>query len=109
MPALDPDGEMIAVVTPINGPENPAKGDDHAGIAEFERGRSASAPKRVSSEPGEQVEALKSAGCEWIFNEKASGKSTDGRPEFAKLRKVLLTGDTVVVTKLDRLFAPISF
>jgi DNA invertase Pin-like site-specific DNA recombinase len=32
-----------------------------------------------------------------------SGKSTNGRPEFAKLMKVLLPGDTVVVTKLDRL------
>lgn len=38
-----------------------------------------------------------------MFSEKASGKSTDGRPEFAKLQKVLLPGDTVVVTKLDRL------
>ena len=61
---------------------------------------------RVSSKGQDytaQVEALKAAGCERIFSEKASGKSTDGRPEFAKLQKVLLPGDTVVVTKLDRL------
>ena len=61
---------------------------------------------RVSSKGQEytaQVEALKAAGCERIFSEKASGKSTDGRPEFAKLQKALLPGDTVVVTKLDRL------
>ena len=61
---------------------------------------------RVSSKGQDytaQVEALKAAGCERIFSEKASGKSTDGRPEFAKLLKVLLPGDTVVVTKLDRL------
>ena len=60
---------------------------------------------RVSSKAQDytaQVEALKAAGCERIFSEKASGKSTDGRPEFAKLQKVLLPGDTVVVTKLDR-------
>jgi DNA invertase Pin-like site-specific DNA recombinase len=50
-----------------------------------------------------QVEALKAAGCEKIFSEKASGKSTNGRPEFGKLLKALLPGDTVVVTKLDRL------
>ena len=61
---------------------------------------------RVSSKGQDytaQVEALKAAGCERIFSEKASGKSADGRPEFAKLQKVLLPGDTVVVTKLDRL------
>jgi DNA invertase Pin-like site-specific DNA recombinase len=50
-----------------------------------------------------QVEALKGAGCEKIYSEKQSGKSRNGRPEFAKLMKVLLPGDTVVVTKLDRL------
>jgi DNA invertase Pin-like site-specific DNA recombinase len=32
-----------------------------------------------------------------------SGKSTFGRREFEKLMKALLPGDTVVVTKLDRL------
>ena len=61
---------------------------------------------RVSSKAQDytaQVEALKAAGCERIFSEKASGKSTNGRPEFAKLLKALLPGDTVVVTKLDRL------
>jgi DNA invertase Pin-like site-specific DNA recombinase len=50
-----------------------------------------------------QVEALKAAGCERIFSEKASGKSTDGRREFGRLMKALLPGDVVVVTKLDRL------
>jgi DNA invertase Pin-like site-specific DNA recombinase len=61
---------------------------------------------RVSSKTQDyaaQVDALKAAGCERIFSEKASGKSTNGRPEFAKLLKALLPGDTVVVTKLDRL------
>jgi len=61
---------------------------------------------RVSSRAQDytaQVEALKAAGCERIFSEKAAGKSTNGRPEFAKLLKALLPGDTVVVTKLDRL------
>ena len=61
---------------------------------------------RVSSDTQDyqaQVEALKAAACERIFSEKASGKSTNGRPEFHKLMKVLLPGDAVVVTKLDRL------
>jgi DNA invertase Pin-like site-specific DNA recombinase len=41
--------------------------------------------------------------CEKIFSEKQSGRSTDGRPEFGKLMKVLLPRDVVVVTRLDRL------
>jgi len=47
--------------------------------------------------------ALKAVGCERIFSEKVSGKSTNGRREFDKLMKALSPGDTVVVTKLDRL------
>ena len=61
---------------------------------------------RVSSKAQDyqaQVEALKAAGCEKIYSEKQSGKPRNGRPEFAKLMKDLLPGDTVVVTKLDRL------
>ena len=61
---------------------------------------------RVSSKAQDytaQVEALQAAGCEKIYSEKQSGKSRDTRPEFGKLMKALLPGDTVVVTKLDRL------
>jgi DNA invertase Pin-like site-specific DNA recombinase len=47
-----------------------------------------------------QVDALKAAGCETIFTEKVSGKSIDNRAEF---KRALKSGDTVVVTKLDRL------
>jgi DNA invertase Pin-like site-specific DNA recombinase len=50
-----------------------------------------------------QVDALKAAGCERIFTEKASAKSTNGRREFDRLMKALSPNDTVVVTKLDRL------
>ena len=50
-----------------------------------------------------QVEALRGAGCERVYSEKASGRSTNGRPEFGKLMKAIAAGDTVVVTKLDRL------
>ena len=61
---------------------------------------------RVSSNTQDyaaQVEALKAAGCARIYSEKASGKSTSGRPEFAKLMKALNSGDVVTVVKLDRL------
>ena len=61
---------------------------------------------RVSSDSQDyaaQVEALKASGCERIWSEKASGKSTNGRPELAKLLKALLPGDIVAVTKLDRI------
>jgi DNA invertase Pin-like site-specific DNA recombinase len=61
---------------------------------------------RVSSNTQDyaaQVDALKAAGCERIFSEKASGKSTNGRREFEKLMKALARGDVAVVVKLDRL------
>ena len=61
---------------------------------------------RVSSNTQDyqgQVDALKAAGCERIYSEKMSGKSTNGRRQFEKLMKDLLPGDTVVVAKLDRL------
>jgi DNA invertase Pin-like site-specific DNA recombinase len=61
---------------------------------------------RVSSKAQDhaaQAEALKAAGCERICSEKVSGKSRNGRREFDKLIKALGPGDTVAVTKLDRL------
>ena len=49
-----------------------------------------------------QINALTAANCERLFSEKTSGKSTGGRPKLDKPMKALLPGDTVVVTKLDR-------
>src|SRR6478672_1171372 len=49
-----------------------------------------------------QVSALKSAGCEKIFREKASGGRWD-RPELHRLLDQLRKGDVLVVWKLDRL------
>ena len=49
-----------------------------------------------------QGAALKTAGCEVIFREKASGARWD-RPELHKLISQLRRGDVVTVWKLDRL------
>lgn len=49
-----------------------------------------------------QSAALKTAGCELIFREKASGGRWD-RPELHKLLNQLREGDVLVVWKLDRL------
>jgi DNA invertase Pin-like site-specific DNA recombinase len=50
-----------------------------------------------------QITALKAAGCERIYQEKASGKSKDGRSQLKRLLKELSDGDVIVVTRLDRL------
>lgn len=49
-----------------------------------------------------QVTALKTAGCERIFREKASGGRWD-RPELHRVLDQLRKGDVLVVWKLDRL------
>lgn len=49
-----------------------------------------------------QIDALKSSGCELIFQEKASGGRWD-RPELHRLLGQLRKGDVLVVWKLDRL------
>lgn len=49
-----------------------------------------------------QIDALQKAGCEKIFQEKASGKNT-ARPELDKMLEQLRKGDIVVIYKLDRL------
>ena len=55
-----------------------------------------------------QVEALKSAGCEIIREEKASGTSTQGRSELLSVLDFIRTGDVLVVTRIDRLARSIS-
>ena len=50
-----------------------------------------------------QQAALKAAGCEVIRAEKASGTRRDGRSELQVLLDFVHAGDTLVVTRIDRL------
>lgn len=50
-----------------------------------------------------QETTLKAAGCEMIRAEKKSGTSTSGRTELATLMDFIRAGDTLVVTRIDRL------
>ncbi|MET0527140.1 MAG: recombinase family protein [Microvirga sp.] len=50
-----------------------------------------------------QVARLKAAGCDIVREEKASGKSRDGRSELETVLSFIRPGDTLVVVKLDRL------
>jgi DNA invertase Pin-like site-specific DNA recombinase len=50
-----------------------------------------------------QMDALKAAGCTIIRQEKVSGTSRDGRKELDTLLQFLRKGDTLVVTRIDRL------
>ena len=50
-----------------------------------------------------QDAALKTAGCEVIRAEKASGTARDGRTELQALLEFLRAGDTLVVTRIGSL------
>jgi DNA invertase Pin-like site-specific DNA recombinase len=53
------------------------------------------------------VQLEKLAGCDKIFKEKRSGVDT-GRPELKRCLEYIREGDTLVVTKIDRLACSIS-
>jgi DNA invertase Pin-like site-specific DNA recombinase len=57
----------------------------------------------IDQDTGLQVEALKKAGCTVIRKEKKSGTSTAGRKELATILDFIGEGDTLVVTRIDRL------
>jgi DNA invertase Pin-like site-specific DNA recombinase len=50
-----------------------------------------------------QLEALEAAGCDKVFSEKRSGTSTNGRDALADALHFCREGDTLIVTRLDRL------
>ena len=49
-----------------------------------------------------QLGALVTEGCERVFQEKASGRSTMGRPQLEKAITALGTGDVLVLPEWDR-------
>ena len=61
---------------------------------------------RISTDRGQdtaaQLDALRTAGCERVFEERASGGRWD-RPELHRMLDQLRDGDVVIVWKLDRL------
>lgn len=61
----------------------------------------------LEQDPALQVDALAAAGCERVFVDHASGKTT-ARPQLELLRSTLLPGDTLVVWRLDRLGRSLS-
>ena len=50
-----------------------------------------------------QTEALNAAGCEVIRSEKVTGTTRQGRSELATLLEFIREGDTLAVTRFDRL------
>jgi DNA invertase Pin-like site-specific DNA recombinase len=50
-----------------------------------------------------QEAALKAAGCELIRSEKVTGTTTTGRAELTNLLEFIRKGDTLIVTRIDRL------
>lgn len=50
-----------------------------------------------------QIEALQKAGCDLVREEKVSGTSRNGRKELDTLMQFMRSGDTLLVTRIDRL------
>jgi len=50
-----------------------------------------------------QLDKLKAYGCTRVFSEKRSGRQADSRPELQSCLAFLREGDTLVVSRLDRM------
>src|SRR6185437_15220401 len=57
----------------------------------------------IDQDLGAQRAALRAAGCETIRQEKISDTKRDGRAKLQTLLDFLRSGDTLVVTRIDRL------
>lgn len=62
----------------------------------------------VDQDTALQVAALEAAGCNLIRQEKVTGTTTEGRTELATVLAFLQAGDTLVVTRIDRLARSIA-
>ncbi|MEO1650010.1 MAG: recombinase family protein, partial [Pseudomonadota bacterium] len=66
---------------------------------------------RVSTETqnlDRQIAALRTAGCDVVYREKASGRSVFGRPELEKAIDRLSTGDVLGFAEWDRVTRSMS-
>lgn len=68
-------------------------------MAKVGYGRVSTLDQRLDS----QLEQLQQTGCDKIYQEKASGSSTYGRPQLQLMLDYIREGDIVVVCKLDRI------
>lgn len=50
-----------------------------------------------------QLDKLRASACTRVFSEKRSGRQADGRPELQACLQFLREGDTLVITRLDRM------
>jgi DNA invertase Pin-like site-specific DNA recombinase len=50
-----------------------------------------------------QLTAMKEVGVDKIYKEKVSGRSKDNRTELNKVLSIVEKGDTLVITKIDRI------
>ena len=50
-----------------------------------------------------QITALKAAGCEIIREEQKSGATLKGRPQLKTILDFIHPGETLIVTRIDRL------
>jgi DNA invertase Pin-like site-specific DNA recombinase len=55
-----------------------------------------------------QIAALKDAGCGMVRTEQKSGTSLKGRPELKTILDFIHSGETLVVTRIDRLARSLS-
>jgi DNA invertase Pin-like site-specific DNA recombinase len=55
-----------------------------------------------------QEDTLRQAGCDIVRSEKVSGSSRNGRQELERLLEFLRPGDTLMVTRVDRLARSIA-
>jgi len=57
----------------------------------------------VDQDHSTQVDRLKQAGCVRVYEEKRSGNSVEGRSQLQACLDYVREGDTLVVTRIDRL------